>query len=850
MSLRFFFTLLARELRGARGRALFLCASVALGVSAVVGVSAFVAAIEQSIRAQSRELLGGDLALEARRPLPDAMPHLPADVRHRPVPQVGLYILSTMVQSPTGKSRLAEVKAIDTRLGPYPLVGALALEPARPLNQLLDDGSVLIAPELRDELRLRVGDRLRVGGQSMRIAGLVRREPDPLAFTFSFGPRVLMTQRALERTGLLGFGNRVRYRRVFAFPGATPAALARIKQSLREHLPGATTFVTVETHDEAQPALRAPLAQAQRYFGLVALLSLLLAGVGVAQIVSTWLAQAAPRSAVLRCLGLRPRDVAALYLAQVLLLALLGSLVGAVLGASLPALVIAQRPDLLPVAIAPQLPLGAMLRGVGLGLFVAALLCLPALSAVWKVSPLRVLRSEADPLPAPRLVRWGASALAGGAVFVSAWLQSERAKLALGFAAGVAGLTLLLWLGAQALALLTRRLPRSALPPLVWHGLAALGRPGAGTRASIVALGLGTLVVVGVALLQGILNHEIAQALPKDAPSVFLVDVQPDQWPEIQRIARAEGAHRLISTPVITARLAAVDGRSIEQLVKDHPGDPNERDRSRWMLTREQRLTFMRKLPADNRIVEGKLWQDPDPSELSVEQGFAQSLGIKLGSRVRFDIQGVPLDFKVTSLRTLDFRSFALNFFLVAEPGALDAAPQIILGGVRLPAAAEQPLQDRLAERFPNVTVLRVQGLLKRASGILDQLALAVRLLGSFAVFTGLVILAGAVAGSELTRAREAALLKALGIARTRVMAMFALEYALKGLVAGALGALGGYLLTAFMARELLDLDTPPSWRTCLAAVAITVLLSTVAGLLASARALLVRPLDVLRSER
>src|SRR5262249_9389191 len=160
------------------------------------------------------------------------------------------------------------------------------------------------------------------------------------------------------------------------------------------------------------------------------------------------------------------------------------------------------------------------------------------------------------------------------------------------------------------------------------------------------------------------------------------------------------------------------------------------------------------------------------------------------------DIQGVPLDFKVTSLRTLDFRSFAMNFFLVAEPGSLDEAPQIILGGVRLPAAQEQPLQDRLAERFPNVTVLRVQGLLQRASGILDQLALAVRLLGSFAVFTGLVILAGAVAGSELTRAREAALLKALGVSRLRVVTMFAIEYALKGAVAGTLGALGGYLLT------------------------------------------------------
>ncbi|HEX6243715.1 MAG TPA: ABC transporter permease, partial [Polyangiales bacterium] len=758
MRLAFYLRLLAREARGAKGRALFLCASIALGVSAVVGVGALIEAVEASIRAQSRELLGGDLALEARRPLPDVTPHLPA--RYLGQRQLGLHILSTMVQSERGQSLLAEVKAVDTRLGPYPLVGALQLEPDRPLVELLDDHSVLIAPELRDTLGLRLGDTLRVGGERLRVAGVVRREPDPLAFTFSFGPRVLMTQAALQRTGLLGFGNRVRYRRVFAFKDTGPEQLAELQSTLRARLPGGSSFLTIETHTEAQPALRAPLAQAERYFGLVALLSLLLAGVGVAQLVSSWLAQAAPRTAVLRCLGLGPRQVAAMYLAQVGLLALIGSVLGAAIGASVPALILAQRPGLLPVPITLHVPWLPIARGVGLGVAVALLLSLPALTAIWRVPPLAVLRSEAEPLPAPRRIVMFSAALALAGVFGGALLVSERVRVAAGFSAGLALLSLLLWYAARGLSLGVRRLPRGRMPPLLWHGLSAVGRPAPGTHGSVVALGMGTLVVVGITLLSGILNREIAQALPPDAPSVFLVDIQPDQWNEVQRIARESGAQRLISTPVITARLSAVDGRSVEQLAKERPGDPNERDRSRWMLTREQRLTSMRALPADNRLVEGSLWSDPgEPNELSLEVGFAQSLGARLGSKVRFDIQGVELEFTVTSLRTLDFRSFAMNFFIVAEPGALDEAPQIILGGVRLPAAAEQTLQDRLAAAFPNITVLRVQGLLQRASGILNQLALAVRMLGSFAVAVGLMILAGAVAASQLTRAREAALL-------------------------------------------------------------------------------------------
>jgi putative ABC transport system permease protein len=849
VSLRLLLNTIWRETRGAPGRMFFLCACIAVGVSAVVGVAALVEAIERGIRVQSRELLGGDIALESRRPLPEALPYLPRDYRWPPPPQVELRILSTMVRTEQGKSRLAEVKAIDTARGQYPLAGELVLEPARPLAELLDDDSVLVAPELLEELKLAFGDILYVGGQRLRVKGLVKREPDPISFTFSFGPRVLMTKRALERTGLLGFGNRVRYRTALAFPGATSQELEQIKQQLRATVPGGSSFVTVETHDEAQPALRGPLQRAQRYFGLVALLSLLVASVGVAQIVSTWLSQAAPQTAILRCLGLRPREVALLYLGHLLLLALIGSCLGAAAGVLLPVLFARAQPDLFPIALAFGSPWQPVLRGIALGVGVSLLFSLPALTSVWKVPPARVLRSEAAPLRAPPLVRAVAGGLAIFAVYAASFAQSGRQDLAAGFAGGVAGLAALLWLAARGLSWAVGRLPRAHLPALIWQGAAALGRPGAGTTGSVVALGMGTLVVVGIALLQGILGREIDQALPPDAPSVFLLDIQPDQWPEVERMCRAAGAQRIVTAPVVTARLAAIDGRPVEQLVRERPGDPNARSRSHWVLTREQRITIMRELPEDNRIVEGALWSDPAPNELSVEVGFAQSLGAGVGTQVTFDIQGVRMDFKITSLRTLDFRTFAMNFFVVAEPGPLDQAPQILLGGVRLPVAAEQGLQDSLAEHFPNISVMRVQGLLKRAGGILEQIALAVRLLGSFAVITGLIILAGSIASTQLRRAREAALLKTLGITRPRIMAMFALEYALSGAVAGTLGALGGYLLTAFLASQLLDLSTPPSWRACLVAVLGAIALSILAGLAASGRALLVRPLEVFRQQ-
>lgn len=849
MSLTLFLRTMWRESRGARGRLLFFVACLSVGVAAVVGVASLVSAMELGIRARSRELMGGDLAVDSRRPLPDVTPLLPE--RYRTLPRADLRILSSMVRNEAGQSSLAELKAVATRHASYPLAGALRLFPNRPLPELLTDDTVLIAAQLRDALQLAVGDTVYVGGRAMRVAGVVLQEPDPLGFSFSFGPRLLMTQAALEQTNLLGFGSRSRFRTLLAFPAQVSAAeLARVAKQLEQRIPGGGSYVSVESHAEAQPALRSTLEKVQHYLGLVALLSLLVASVGVSQIVASWLSQAAPQTAILRCLGFRPRDVFTLYLGHVLLLALLGSLLGACLGLCVPWLLSQSQPELVPRSALSASLLWPLLRGVALGVGSALLFSLPPLTAVWKVAPVSVLRAEAAPLPVPRGVRLTALLLAALGLFGAALLQSEAWRPALAFSGGVSLLGALLWLGARGLSLSVARLPRRSLPPLLWHGAAAMARPAAGTTGSVVALGMGTLVIMSIVLIQGVLGSELASALPRDAPSVFMMDIQPDQWSDVAAICKSVGARRVDSVPVVMGRLLAVDGRGVAELMKERGIEQHERGREQWALSREQRITFMQQLPKDNRIVEGKLWSYPDEPELSLEQGFARELGAKVGSQLRFDVQGVPMDFRVSTLRTVEWRSFSINFFLVAEPGALDDAPQIRLAAAQVDVTAEQSLQDQLAARHPNVTVLRVREMLERASGILSQAALAVRLLGSFAVITGLIILVGAVASTQLRRAREAALLKTLGQTRLRIAAMFSIEYALSGALSGFLGAGGAYLLAAIFTQQVLHLSRWPSLAAAILAIVATVMLSVLGGLLASARALRVAPLSVLRGRR
>lgn len=852
MTARLMLRLLWWQSRGGAGRLAFLAACIGVGVAALVGVGALVDAVELGLRQNSRALLGGDLALRSRRPLPDVDPLLPR--AYRDAGRVDVTAMSTMAQTPGGESRLVQLRAFDVRRGRFPLAGPLGLRPAPPFGRLsawLDERSAVATPELLQQLGVKVGQSLRIGGQDFLLRAQVTERPQQLQLSFRLGPELWVGKAGLERAGLLGFGSRVRYRTLLGFPKSTSrAALAAIKATLEQRVPGAGVFVDIETHYEAQPALRATLQRVRRYLGLVALLSLLLGCVGVAQIISSWVARSAPDTAVLRCLGLRPRDVLLLHFTHCALTALVGSVAGGALGMGVPLLVAAAHPELIPTGGTSLLAWGALLRGVGVGTLVACVFSLPPLTAVYRVSPAAVLRSEADPLPTPRGLRLGAIGLAGAGLFAAALSQAHAYPQALAFTAGVGLLTALLWGGAHWLQRMVGRLPRRRMPVLLWQGAAALARPGAGTTGTTVALGLGTLVVLGISLVQQVVDREVRAALPADAPSIFMADIQPDQWRALEALVGEHGARDVKSAPVVMARIASVAGRSVAALMAERAGpgvDAEEARRAHWVLSREQRITWRRALPASNRITRGALWDRPGTAELSLEARYARDLGVTVGDALELDVQGVPMPFVVSSIREVQWRSFEPNFFLIAEPGYLDDAPRFVIGAMRAPAAREAGLQNAVTAAFPNVTVIQVRRMIERVASIFERVAFGVRLLGGFAMLTGLVILVGAVAASQLRRAREAALLKTLGVSRARVAAMFAIEYALRGLLAGLLGASGGYLLCLGFARSVLQLDAWPSLPLCAIAVLGTVALSVCGGLLASLRALRVPPLHVLR---
>jgi putative ABC transport system permease protein len=845
----FYVRTLLRESRGSRGRLTFFIACLAVGVAAVVAVAGLSASLDDGIRHEARQLLAADLAIEGNRRIPvevrQAIAAIPG-ARQTDVRETVTIAAAPGHNGRPGPSQLVELKVVD---GFYPFYGKLDLQPRRPLHELLTPRTTVVASELLSRLNLEVGDTLRIGGEPFRIAGVVLAEPDRISISLTLGPRVFLSGQGFSHTPLGRRGSRIDYRTLVKLPEQTSAAgLEATAERLKEIFPKTERF-RVETYRQAQPALRRNLANVERFLGLVALLSLFIGGIGVAQSVRSWLAGRLDAIAVLKCLGLRPREIFPLYLGQTALLGLVGSLVGILAGAAIQLTLPSLFPDLIPAQLIRPWQPAALLRGLALGVGVALLFSLPPLSAVLRVPPARVLRRDAEPLPSHRWTAGATLLVLALGVWGMASLQSGSLLRGLQFTGGMALVTAALSGAAFIASWTARRLPRDASPlrTRTWlrHGLAALARPGAATSGAIVALGLGVLVVLAMSLVEGRLASQLAAEFPENAPSGFLIDIQPQQWPGVERLLRQSGAKKVESVPVVMARIAAIDGVRSEDLLEQ----AGERGGRRWALTREQRLTYMKNLPADNKVIAGALWSDPDHAEVSVEKEFADDMGVRPGSMLRFNVQGVPLDLKVTSVRTVDWGTFDINFFLVVEPGVLEQAPQQRLATVHLPRSGEQRLQDLLAAEYPNVTLLRIREILEKILNVLRRISLGIRFLGGFTVVAGIAILAGAISAGSVRRGREVALLKTLGMTRRGVAAAFAVEYALVGLVAGVIGAVGGTVLAWGVVTRGFEIPWRFSSLSLAVALASSVALAVLAGLAASFRALQRRPIEVLRAE-
>jgi putative ABC transport system permease protein len=841
-----------RESRASRRRLLLFGSAISVGVAALVAIGSFTDNLERAVRREARALLGADLQLSSSRPFTRPVEALLDSLGRSGVPVVRRMTFSSMgYLRRTAPTRLLDVRA----LGPgFPFYGEVVTSPAGRW-QALDTGRVAIVDTaLMVALDARLGDTLELGNGRFVITATVSEVPGHLAGGVNaFGAQVYIPLRHVAETGLIVFGSRVRYSALLKFPdaGATRKFENRQRRLLQQER------VSAQSAQDTERELTEALDNLSSFLQFVGLIALLLGGIGVASGVAAFLAGKLETVAVLRCLGASRPLVFAIYLSQAASLGLVSALAGVALGVGLQLLLPHLLGDVLPVTVRVTPAPGVMMAGVGIGLAVALLFALRPLLEVRLVSPLQAIRRafETDG-PAPR-DPWKLAARGALVIFVAAlcFARNEDPAVGAGFAAAILLAVALLTLAARGAVGAARRLTlgraRAHLPYLLRQGMANLHRPRNQTRGVVTALGFGVALLAALYLVQTNLLRQVLRGgdQARTRPNLVFIDIQADQIAGLRALVREPGHPLLQEVPLVPMRIAAVNGRTPQQLL----ADTGARRPAGWTLRREYRSTWRDTLVRSERLVRGALWRGRGEARggaypLSLSTDVAADLKVGVGDAITWNVQGATIETRVVALREVDWARFEPNFFAVFSTAALERAPVTWVLLTKIDdAAARARLQRDVIERFPNVTSVDVALVQRTIERVFNRVALAVRFMAGLSLTVGALVLLGAVAAGRLQRIREGALLKTLGATRRQLERILLSEYLVLGLLAAAVGVglatAGAWAFTHWV----LELGFQVPVRPLASVLGLTALAVAVVGVTASREVFRRTAMDVLR---
>ena len=808
-----------RELRGGlKGFRIFL-ACLMLGVAAIAAVGSLTAAILAGLGQNAQAMLGGDI--ELRRGQRPVTPEVAARLAPIAAARSDTVEMRAMAIRADGESRsLVQLKAVDAA---YPLYGSVTLAGGGDLPSALArrDGApgCVVEQSLAIKLDLHPGDRIRIGETRCVLADLIEHEPDRAVEGLNFGPRLMIAADALPDTKLIQPGSLVEYRlRLALKPGETvradSAALAAQFGSDGWRVRDAT---------QVSPPVERFVERIGLFMTLVGLTALLIGGVGVGNAVAAYLASKSSVIATLKCLGAPARVIFATYLALVLVLAAGGIVIGIAVGALAPWGAKAGFGSLLPLPIA----LGIYPAPLAIA-FLFGLLTALAFS-LWPLGRARAVRAASlfrDAI-SPAAARPGIGILLAIAVAVlllaalavatapnhalAFWFVLAALACFIAFRLAGAGLVRLAGLG------------RDVASPRLRLALGNLRRPGAPTVSVVLSLGLGLTVLVTVALIQANLVREVAQRLPRAAPTFFFIDIQPDQVEAFDRIlASSPGVSDERRVPSLRGRITAI-GRAGETRSAPRPG-------SSWVLDSDRGLTYAATPPPDTHLVAGEWWPADysGPPEISFDARAAGELGLGVGDTITLNVLGREITARIANLRDIDWAALNINFAIIFAPGTLEAAPHDFIATARATPAAEAGLLRAVTDRFSNVSAVSVKEAIDLVSSMLESIGAAARITALLTLVSGTLVLAGAMVAGQHRRIHDAVILKVLGATRRDLVGAFIIEYGLLGLatalVASLLGTLAAWLLVTRLMHAEWSFDPPTVALTLCSCTVITIL--------------------------
>jgi len=817
---------LGRDSRSGELRVLFFALLVAVAASTAIGY--FGARLNGAMVLRASEFLGADLLLNGSS---EATAEQISAGKQLSMQHARLVEFSSVIATDNG-IQLSSVKAADSN---YPLRGELksAAKPFAPESPggVPQPGEAWVEARLLTALDLEIGDSVEVGQKLLKLTRVLTYEPDRAGDFYSLTPRLLMSLEDLPATGVVQPGSRVKYSELWR---GTAEQIATYRNLIK---PGMAPSQQLLGAQDGNRQVSGALGRAERYLNLASLAAILLAGVAVALSASRFAQRRFDASALLRCLGLSRKEVMQLFSLQLAILGLLASCAGALTGWLAQMGLFQLLGDLLPQEI-PSGGFAPMLAGIATGLVALTGFALPPLAALGRVPPLRVLQRDLLPLPASGWLVYGAALLSLGLIM---WRLSLDLQLTLSLLAG--GLVAALLLGGLLLLSLKglRRLLAGASLP--WRlGLGQLLRHPLNAAGQALAFGLILLCMALIALLRGELLDTWQEQLPADAPNYFAMNILPADKLAFAQQLEDLSAQPAPLYPMIQGRLIEINGQSVKQLVsKESTGERS--------IQRDLSLTWAADFPTDNRLIEGQWWTEKalknQAPQVSVESRLAESLQIKLGDLLTFNIGGVERQAAVTSLREVDWDNLKPNFYMIFSPGSVSDLPTTYLTSFFLPPGNDRELVA-LARAFPAITLLQVDAILEQLRSILAQVTLAVQFVLLFVLAAGLSVLFAGLQSTLDERLRQGALLRTLGAERRLMIRTRWAEFGMLGAASGLLAAVGCEIISALLYTYAFDLTWQPHpWLLTLPLIGALVV--GIAGVLGTRRSLNASPLTVLR---
>jgi putative ABC transport system permease protein len=843
--------LMIAEFRGAWRRFIFFIICIAIGVGAVMTIKSLANILSNAVNRESKSLLAADIALQGsweqtakdREFQKQALPPETDFLFIKELHGMARYPKAGNSDGKNSGALIVELKSIPLAPPHYPLYGELKTAPAQTIGDSLADHGAIVEPSFLMRTHLKVGDSFSLGKTQVRITATVLAEPDRISRAFSIGPRVFVSQATLDSAQLILPGSRVKHRTLIRLPESMPpdTAVDILKAGLEDK------SLRFRSYKDMQSSLTDSIERMGQYLGALGVIALIMGGIGVAMIIRTFMAQKLDTIAILNCMGASSRTILKIYLSQALLLGLIGSVLGVSLGYTALYLLPEKLAGLLNLEFQPGFYWLPAAQSLCLGLLTTLLFCAWPLIQAVRTRPLRLFRrnfAEEEISQGSRRERWTAGlTMVAGLALIVFW-QAESVKRGAIFLFALIIATLILRAVASSLLKFLRKIP-PAQSMTRRYGLANLCRPNNQAASIITCLGLGIMLVLTVRLVQMDMLAMLKSNTEINPPNYFYIDIQSDQTERFLQILdqTAPDAEREL-IPLIRSRLYSADGK------KTADWQYKNRQKEEWFITRSFVLTHMSgPPPKDNKIIAGKWWSKREASipQVSVEEDAAKRLGLKIGSELTVEIQGIQITAPVTSIRKVNWRNMRTNFYMIFSPGALEGAPITYVATVNVPEEKELALQQAVIDRLPNVTALSTRDIVNTVETVVGKLKTLVDFMSGFSILSGLIILSGSIASTKYRRLKESAILKILGARRLAVAGILGIEYAILGVVSGVMGAGLSCLLAWGIMKYMVKFQWHLYPSVLLWTLALSVLLTTGTGILSSLDVLRNKPFKTLR---